>query len=84
MRRRDQGQPLRDAMASAGLSIAQLAAQTRTIDPEHRGVAKSTIGHLVALTSSSREHCHPRSAGLIARALHGKTADYFEHNTTTT
>jgi hypothetical protein len=68
-------------MASAGLSISQLAERTRTIDPDNRGVAKSTIGHLVATGSSAREHCHPRGAALIARALNGTTTDFFDHNT---
>jgi hypothetical protein len=70
-------------MASEGLSITQLAERTRTIDPDQRGVAKSTIGHLVATGSSARERCHPRGAALIARALRGSTTDFFDHSPAT-
>lgn len=78
MQLKDEGRPLRDAMASAGLSIADLARKTRDIDPDGHGVSKSTIGHLVATGSSARRGCHPRNARLISKALGREIANYFD------
>ncbi|WP_037576690.1 hypothetical protein [Phaeacidiphilus oryzae] len=65
----DGGQPLREALAESKLSIAELAQRTRELDPEHRGVTKSTIGHLVSTGTSERPGCRRRAAGLIAAAV---------------
>lgn len=78
MQRRDNGQPLRDAMQAAGLSIADLAERTRKVDDRHRGVGKSAIGHLVATGTSGRDHCRPRTARLIADALGVDTKQLFD------
>lgn len=78
MHRLDQGQPLRDAMASAGLSIADLVIRTKEADPTGYGVKKSTIGHLVATGRSAREGCDDRAAHLIAASLHKPIGELFK------
>lgn len=77
MHTRDQGQPLRDALQSADLSIAQLAALTTQVDPEGRGIKKSTIGNLVSTGTSARTTCSRRTARLISAALDRNIEDLF-------
>jgi len=81
MQRLDDGQPLRDAMASAGLSITELASRTKLVDPTGYGVKKSTIGHLVATGRSARPGCLDRAAGLIAEALARPIGELFQSQT---
>jgi hypothetical protein len=69
MRRLDDGQPLRDAMTEAGLSIPDLAARTRELDPEGKGLSPAFIGFYVSTGTSARETISTRSASLIARAV---------------
>ena len=78
MQRRDEGQPLRDAMASAGLSIPALAERTKAVDPTGYGVAKSTIGNLHATGKSAREGCLDRAGELIALALNQPVDELFK------
>jgi hypothetical protein len=80
MQRLEQGQPLRDAMASAGLSIADLVALTKEADPTGYGVKKSTIGHLISTGSSAREGCEDRAAHLIATSLNKPIGKLFKTN----
>ncbi|MGW1998388.1 XRE family transcriptional regulator [Embleya sp. NPDC001921] len=77
MRRRDDGQPIRDAMRRADLSILRLAEMTKRVDPAHYGVSRSLIGALVATGSSARDACRPRSAALISAALDKPLHDLF-------
>lgn len=77
MLRLDQGQPLRDAKASAGLSIADLVALTKEADPTGYGVKKSTIGHLLSTGRSAREGCDDRAGRLIATALRKPVRELF-------
>lgn len=67
MHRLDNGQPLRDAIAEAGLSIEELAEKTKAIDGY--GVSRSTIGHMVSTGPSGRSKFEDRSCDLVARAL---------------
>lgn len=72
MQRVDRGQPLRDAIAKAGLSIPKLAALTKEIDPDGRGLSASYIGFYTSTGRSAREKTSKRAAGLMTKAL--KTA----------
>lgn len=63
----DDGQPLRDAVAKAGLSTREIAIKTKEIDGY--GVSKSLIGHLLSTGRFRRRTCQTRSADLIAKVL---------------
>lgn len=76
MRRRDQGQPIRDAMEAAGLSIPALARATAEIDGY--GISPATVGAYVAKGTSGREKPRKRTADLIAAALHKPVDEFFE------
>lgn len=69
MRRRLNGRPLRNAMKHAGLSVAALAAKTREVDPEGRGLSKAAVGFAVSEGQSGRDELSDRAAALIAAAL---------------
>lgn len=81
MHRRDNGQPIRDAIAEAGLSIGKLAEKTKTIDGY--GVSRSTIGHMVSTGSSGRSKFEDRSCDLVARTLDKPVAELFSEATPT-
>jgi len=66
MHRLDNGQPIRDAIHAAGLSIERLAEMTKRSDPAGYGISQSAIGHMV---STGRDSFTARSADLVARAL---------------
>jgi hypothetical protein len=78
MQRLDDGRPLRDAMASAGMSITALAERTKSVDPTGYGVTKSTIGNLHSTGKSARPGCLDRAAELIALALGRPVAELFK------
>ncbi|MFI7010026.1 XRE family transcriptional regulator [Streptomyces sp. NPDC050145] len=73
LHRKSDGQPLRDAMQAAGLSITGLADATRRADPKGKGVSSSTVGRLVGRGKTSRDSCDWRTAWVIAEALHERT-----------
>lgn len=81
MHRRDNGQPLRDALAEAGLSIEELAEKTKAIDGY--GISCSTIGHMVSQGSSGRSKFEDRSCDLVARALGKPIEELFRGATPT-
>lgn len=69
LHRKDHGGPLRQAMRDAGLSGPDLAAATRRVDPEGKGVSPSLIGFLTGTGRSARERCRLRTAWLIAEGV---------------
>lgn len=73
LRRKADGQPLRDAMARAGLSIPQLAEATRRVDPAGKGVSAATVGRLAGQGKTARDRCEWTTAWYIAEALHKET-----------
>lgn len=75
MHRRDNGQPIRNAMRKAGLSIEDLAERTRRIDGY--GISRSAIGHMVSRGRSGRDEFEDRSCDLVARALDKPINDLF-------
>jgi len=77
LQRRDDGRPLRDAMARAGLSIPQLAEATRRVDPAGKGVAQATVGNLVGTGKTARGRCELTTAWLVAEALQELLDDLF-------
>jgi hypothetical protein len=73
LHRRNDGTPIRDAMARAGLTIPQLAEATRAVDPAGRGVSAATVGRLAGRGETARDRCELRTAWLVAEALHRET-----------
>jgi predicted DNA-binding transcriptional regulator AlpA len=69
MLRRDSGAPIRTAMNRAGLDIKALAARTREVDPEGRGISKSLVGYAVSSGRTAREEFSERASVLISTAL---------------
>lgn len=84
LHRKDGGQPLRNAMSSADLSIPALARATKHVDPTEKGVSQALVGRLVAQGSSARERCRLRTAWLIAVALDEPLQDLFSMPTRST
>ncbi|MDT0567864.1 hypothetical protein RM704_10350 [Streptomyces sp. DSM 3412] len=78
MRRLDKGAPLRAAMTAAGLDIPRLAAKTREIDPDQKGLSKSLVGFIVGSGKTAREECSDRAAELVAAALGREVTTLFE------
>ena len=73
LHRKDDGRPLRDAMARAGLSIPALAEKTKRVDPAGKGVSPATVGRLVGQGKTARERCELDTAWFVAEALHEET-----------
>ena len=83
MHRRDTGQPIRDAIADAGLSIERLAEKTKDVDPLGYGISRSAIGHMVSTGPSGRDEFEDRSCDLVARALDKPIEELFNGNAPT-
>ncbi|MET7429564.1 helix-turn-helix transcriptional regulator [Streptomyces flaveolus] len=81
MHRRDNGQPIRDAIAEAGLSIEELADKTKAVDGY--GVSRSTIGHMVSTGPSGRSKFEDRSCDLVARTLDKPIDELFSEDAPT-
>ena len=71
-RKRD-GQPIRDAMARAGLSGPELAEATKEVDPTGKGVSPATVGRITGQGKTARERCELDTAWFVAEALHRRT-----------
>lgn len=69
MHRMDNGQPIRTAMETTGLSIERLAEKTKQADPAGYGISASAIGHMVSTGPSGRAAFTQRSCDLVAAAL---------------
>lgn len=82
MHRLDNGQPIRDAIHAAGLSIERLAEKTKKADPAGYGISQSAIGHMVSTGPSGRDSFTTRSADLVARALGKPVAELFTNTPT--
>jgi hypothetical protein len=78
MRRRDGGQPLRDAMAAAGLGLQDVAAATRELDGE--GISFQLVAFLATTRPWARETTSHRTAMLIEKALGVPQGTLFEHH----
>lgn len=77
LHRKADGQPLRDAMARAGLSIPELAKATRKVDPDGKGVSAATVGRLAGQGKTARTTCELKTAWFIAAALQTQLSDLF-------
>lgn len=73
LHRKGEGQPLRDAMDRAGLTIEALAEATKEADPAGKGVAPATVGRLTSRGKSARDRCELDTAWFVAEALHQRT-----------
>jgi hypothetical protein len=72
--RKSEGQPLRAAMARAGLSGPELAKATKEVDPTGKGISSSTVGRLTSRGKTARNQCELSTAWLVAEALHRRTS----------
>lgn len=77
LHRKDDGRPLRDTMARAGLSIPQLAEATKRVDPAGKGVSAAAVGRLAGQGKTARSTCELKTAWFIAEALHAPLPDLF-------
>lgn len=73
LHRKADGQPLRDAMARAGLSIPELAEATKDVDPTGKGVSAATVGRITGQGKTARNRCEEQTAWFVAEALHRRT-----------
>lgn len=80
MIRRNSGTLIRDAMNQAGLDIKGLAARTREIDPDGRGISKTLVGYAVAQGKTGRDDFSPRASSLISDALNKPLEHLFDHD----
>jgi hypothetical protein len=71
--RKGEGQPLRAAMARAGLTGPELAEATKEVDPTGKGVAPSTVGRIAGRGKTARDRCELETAWFVAEALHRRT-----------
>lgn len=71
--RKADGQPLRDAMARAGLSGPELAEATKRVDPTGKGVSPATVGRITGQGKTARDSCEWTTAWIVAEALHKET-----------
>lgn len=71
--RKGEGQPLRAAMARAGLSGPELAEATKEVDPAGKGVSPSTVGRIAGRGKTARDTCKLTTAWFVAEALHRRT-----------
>ncbi|MCM2427347.1 XRE family transcriptional regulator [Streptomyces sp. RKAG337] len=67
--RKGDGEPIRKAMRAAKLSGPRLAAATRVVDPEGKGLSAAAIGRITGKGQTAQEGCRLRSAWLVADAL---------------
>lgn len=77
MYRLDNGQPIRDAMKAANLSIGRLSDKTKEVDPAGFGISPSSVGTMVSKGASGRDRHELRSAGLVAKALNEPLENFF-------
>lgn len=73
LHRKDDGKPLRDAMARAGLSGPELAEATKEVDPTGKGVSAATVGRIAGQGKTARNRCEWETAWFVAGALHRRT-----------
>lgn len=78
MRRLDNGTHIRTAMKRTGFEIKTLAAATRFVDPEGRGLGKTAIGYMVGTGPSAREEHSDRAAFLVAETLGVPVSQLFD------
>ncbi|MBP2583347.1 hypothetical protein J3A78_003825 [Streptomyces sp. PvR006] len=77
MRRLDKGAPIREAMQAAGLDIPRLAARTKELDDQGKGLSPAYVGFIVGAGKSAREETSKRAAELIAGAVGLEVIDLF-------
>lgn len=76
--RKSRGKPLRDAMKRRGVTQAELAARTRTVDIRGQGVSVATVAKVTGSGETAAEKCRLRTAWLLATALAEPLQDHFD------
>jgi hypothetical protein len=76
--RKGKGQPLRDAMKRRGLTQADLADKTKTVDVRGRGVSLGTVIKVTGQGETAADVCRFRTAWLIATAMSEPLQDHFD------
>jgi hypothetical protein len=69
LQRREAGKPIRDAMEELGLSGPAVAAATKEIDPEGRGISPAKVGQLAGRGKTAKERCKRHTGELVAQVL---------------
>jgi hypothetical protein len=75
------GEPLRAAMAEAGIGLQELARRTKLADPDGEGRSYQLLGFLTqdkAASRHARPTCTPATAALIEDALGKPRGSLFE------
>lgn len=76
--RKDKGQPLRDAMKRRGLTQADLADKTKTVDVRGRGVSLGTVVKVTGQGETATDVCRFRTGWLITAAMNESLQDHFD------
>jgi hypothetical protein len=77
-RRIGDGQALKQAMRDAGMTLEQVAAKTRALDPAGTGVSRSMIGFLTAPRTPGTSGTGPNRARRFRDTTSPATADLIE------
>lgn len=84
LHRKGEGQPIRTAMESAGLSGPDLAEATKRVDPDGKGVSPATIGRLTGRGKTARDACELKTAWFVAEVLNEPIHWFFSMPTRST
>ncbi|MFJ4847605.1 XRE family transcriptional regulator [Streptomyces sp. NPDC088733] len=84
LHRREAGKPIRDAMEELGLSGPAVAAATKEIDPEGKGISAAKVGQLAGQGKTAKDRCKRHTGELVAQVLHRPLDALFSMPTTST
>jgi hypothetical protein len=59
------------------MTISRVAARTKEIDPDGKGISQQLVGFYTSKGSSGRDTASDRTASLIARALDHPVEEFF-------
>jgi hypothetical protein len=76
--RKGEGQPLRAAMERTGVTQADLAEKTRTVDVREQGVSLATVIKVTGRGKTAANKCRLRTAWLITTALNEPLQRHFD------
>lgn len=78
LRRKGNGQPIRNAMQAARLSGPALSARTKQADTTGRGISPATVAKLAGEGKTAHDPARLRTAWLMAAALRQPLQDLFD------
>jgi hypothetical protein len=77
LHRRDHGQPIRDRMRELNLSGPDVAAATKEVDPEGKGISPAKVGQLAGRGKTARDACKVKTGQFVAQVLQGPLDAFF-------